>query len=156
VVVSTIQTHNGENIVLTHDTNLPRPYSLGFRVQGTKGLWMDINKSIHIEGLSPAHKWEPAESYIQKYDHPLWQKYSNSASGAGHGGMDFFVLHAFIEALKNKEPMPLDVYDHATWAAITCLSEQSVSEGGTLQSFPDFTNGKWMLRKPVFGFNDLY
>lgn len=36
VVVSFIQTQNEETIVLTHDTNLPRPYSLGFRVQGTK------------------------------------------------------------------------------------------------------------------------
>jgi predicted dehydrogenase len=150
VVVTSIQTHNGESIILTHDTSLPRPYSLGFRVQGTKGIWMDINKSIHIEGKSPAHKWENADTYLKQYDHPLWQKYGEKASGAGHGGMDFFVLHAFIEALKRKEEMPLDVYDHACWAAITCLSEQSIAEGNAPQSFPDFTNGKWMSRKPIF------
>ena len=156
VVVSSIRTQNGETIVLTHDTNLPRPYSLGFRVQGTRGIWMDINKSVHFEGKSPSHKWESSETYFKEYDHPLWRKYDSQASGAGHGGMDFFVLHAFIEALKRNEPMPLDVYDNATWAAITCLSEQSIAEGGMPQAFPDFTGGHWINRTPVFGFTDQY
>ena len=156
VVTTNIMTANGETITLTHDTNLPRPYSLGFRVQGTKGIWMDVNKSLYIEGKSPAHKWELAESYLKEHDHPLWAKYAGDASGAGHGGMDWFVMNAFIEAFKRREPMPLDVYDHASWAVITCLSEQSIAQGGEPQSFPDFTDGKWMTRKPIFAFADQY
>lgn len=156
VVTTNIMTANGESITLSHDTNLPRPYSLGFRVQGTNGIWMDVNKSIYIEGKSPAHKWEPADAYLKEYDHPLWKKYENDASGAGHGGMDWFVMNAFIEAFKRKDPMPLDVYDHASWAAITCLSEQSIAQGGEPQSFPDFTDGKWMNRKPIFALDDGY
>lgn len=156
IVTTHIMTSNGETITLTHDTNLPRPYSIGFRVQGTKGLWMDVNKSIYIEGKSPAHRWEEAESYLKTYDHPLWKKYEDQAAGAGHGGMDWFVLNAFIEALKRDEPMPLDVYDHASWAAITCLSEQSIAQGSEPQPFPDFTDGKWMSRKPIFALNDVY
>jgi hypothetical protein len=150
VVQTQIMTSRGESILLSHDTNLPRPYSLGFRVQGTKGLWMDVNKSVYIEGKSPAHKWESQDAYFKEYDHPLWQKHAADADGAGHGGMDWFVMNAFFEALKRKEPMPLDVYDHASWAAITCLSEQSIAQGGEPQSFPDFTDGKWMHRKPIF------
>lgn len=156
IVTTNIMTSNGETITLTHDTNLPRPYSIGFRVQGTKGLWMDINKSIYIEGKSPSHRWESAETYLKEYDHPLWKRYESLASGAGHGGMDWFVLHAFVEALKRNEPMPLDVYDHASWSAITCLSEQSIDHGGAPQSFPDFTDGKWITRKPIFALNDEY
>ncbi len=151
IVTTQIKTYNGETIILTHDTNLVRPYSLGFRVQGTRGIWMDVNKSVHINGLSPAHGWEDAQIYLEKYDHPLWQKYQHLASGAGHGGMDWFVLNDFVEALKNDTPMPLDVYDYASWAAITCMSEQSIAQGSTPQYFPDFTNGKWMRRKPIFG-----
>lgn len=150
VVTTSIMTSGGETITLTHDTNLPRPYSLGFRVQGTRGLWMDINKSIYIEGRSQPHRWEAADTYLKEYDHPLWQKYENDASGAGHGGMDWFVMNAFIEAFKQGDPMPLDVYDHAAWSAITCLSEQSVAQGGEPQAFPDFTGGMWMHRKPIF------
>ena len=156
VVTTSIQTANGETIVLSHDTNLPRPYSLGFRVQGTKGIWMDVNKSIYIEGKSPAHRWEPAEPYIKEYDHPLWKKYEQNAANAGHGGMDWFVMHAFIEALKNGDPMPMDAYDHASWSAITVLSEKSIAIGGAPQAFPDFTSGSWINRKPIFALGDSY
>jgi hypothetical protein len=156
VVQTSIMTSRGETILLSHDTNLPRPYSLGFRVQGTKGIWMDLNKSLYIEGKSPSHRWEPQDTYFKEHDHPLWVKYAGDAEGAGHGGMDWFVMNAFFEAYKRNEAMPLDVYDHASWAAITCLSEQSIAQGGEPQAFPDFTDGKWMLRKPIFAFDDKY
>ena len=156
VVTTMISTLKGETILLQHDTDLPRPYSLGFRVQGTNGIWMDVNKSIYIEGKSLVHRWEPADAYLKEYDQPLRKKYENDASGAGHGGMDWFVMNAFIEAFKRREPMPLDVYDHASWAVITCLSEQSIAQGGEPQSFPDFTDGKWMTRKPIFAFAEQY
>lgn len=156
VVTTVIKCAKGETIVLTHDTNLPRPYSLGFRVQGTDGIWMDLNDSIYIEGQSPPHEWEKDADYMKKYDHPLWKKFENDAAGAGHGGMDFFVINAFVEALKRNEPMPMDVYDCVSWSAVTCMSEQSIASGSKPVNFPDFTRGKWMNRKPIFGFDDRY
>lgn len=156
VVTTVIKTAGGESIVVQHDTNLPRPYSLGFKVQGTNGLWMDVNESIYIEGRSPAHQWEPVAAYVEQYDHPLWRRYAHLAEGAGHGGMDFFVLHAFIEAVKRQAPVPLDAYDAAAWSAVTPLSEQSIALGGQPQPFPDFTRGRWINREPVFARDDTY
>ncbi|MCE7863758.1 MAG: gfo/Idh/MocA family oxidoreductase [Bacteroidetes bacterium CHB5] len=157
VVTTMISTANQETILLQHDTNLPRPYSLGFRVQGTKGIWMDVNKSIYIEGQSAKpHQWEDAKAWLDKYDHPLWKKYGNDASGAGHGGMDWFVLHAFVESVKRKTNTPQDVYDAVTWSAITPLSESSIQLGGESVEFPDFTQGKWMQRKNEFALTDDY
>jgi hypothetical protein len=157
VVTTQISCANGETILLQHDTNLPRPYSLGFRVQGTKGIWMDVNKSLYIEGVSPkAHQWEDAKPYLEKYDHPLWQRWSKESEGAGHGGMDFFVLHAFIESIKRKVPTPMDVFDAASWSAITPLSEQSILLGNETVEFPDFTSGQWMYRKNDFALTDAY
>jgi predicted dehydrogenase len=157
VVTTMISTANEETILLQHDTNLPRPYSIGFRVQGTKGIWMDINRSIYIEGQSKkSHQWEDAKEWLDKYDHPLWKKYGNDASGAGHGGMDWFVLNAFIESVKRKTNTPQDVYDAVTWSAITPLSESSIQLGGESVEFPDFTQGKWMYRKNEFAMRDDY
>lgn len=68
-----IQCQNGETILLTHDTHLPRPYSIGFRVQGTEGIWMDVAQGIHIEGKSKPHAWDPAKEWVDKYDHPIWK-----------------------------------------------------------------------------------
>jgi predicted dehydrogenase len=157
VVTTMIKCANDETILLQHDTNLPRPYSLGFRVQGTKGIWMDVNKSIYLEGTSAKpHQWEEAKPYLEKYDHPLWKRWSKETAGAGHGGMDFFVVHAFIESIKNTTPTPMDVYDGAAWSAITPLSESSIELGNETVEFPDFTSGQWMYRKNTFATNDSY
>ncbi|OMP80005.1 hypothetical protein [[Flexibacter] sp. ATCC 35208] len=50
---------------------------------------------------------------------------------------------------KREAPFAQDVYDLATWYAITPLSEQSVAEGG-VQYIPDFTRGAWINRKANF------
>ena len=156
VVTTSISCANGETILLQHDTNLPRPYSLGFRVQGTKGLWMDVAKGIHVEGVSKAHQWDAAKEWLDKYDHPLWKRWSAEAQGSGHGGMDFYVMHSFIESAKRKTPTQMDVYDAAAWSAISPLSEQSIELGNETVAFPDFTGGQWMYRKPVFALNNDY
>ncbi|WP_430965548.1 Gfo/Idh/MocA family protein [Spongiimicrobium sp. 2-473A-2-J] len=148
VITSTLETARGETIIVTHDCNLPRPYSLGFRVQGANGLWEVDGNRIYIEGKSEPHKWDKADEWLQKYDHPLWKKYGEYAEGAGHGGMDFFVINAFVESAKLNIAPPLDVYDAAAWSAITPLSEASIENNGTVQNFPDFTRGLWIKRKP--------
>lgn len=156
VVTSTIETANGETIIVTHDTNSPRPYSLGFRVQGSEGLWEVDGSRIHIDGKTKPHEWDAAEQWLKKYDHPLWKKYGEHANGSGHGGMDFFVIHAFVEAAKLNVAPPMDAYDAAAWSAITPLSEASIENNGEPQDFPDFTRGNWVKRKPYNWIKDTY
>ena len=156
VITTTIETARGETIIVTHDCNLPRPYSLGFRVQGANGLWEVDGSRIYIEGKSTPHRWDEAGPWLDRYDHPLWQKYGEYASGSGHGGMDFFVLHAFVESAKKGVSPPIDVYDAASWSAVTPLSERSIAENGAPQFFPDFTRGKWMQRKPYDWIKETY
>jgi hypothetical protein len=113
---------------------------------------MDVNQSLYLQGLSrDEDRWEAAKPYLEKYDHPLWQKFQNDTIGAGHGGMDFFVLHEFIESIKSKKTTPLDVYDAAAWTAISPLSQESVAAGGKNLEFPDFTKGLWKNRTNDFG-----
>lgn len=157
VVTTHIGCANGETVLLQLDTNLPRPYSLGFRVQGTNGLWMDVNNGMYVEGKSAkAHQWDDAKTWLEKYDHPLWARWSKESAGAGHGGMDFFVIHALVESIKRKTPTPMDVYDAAAWSAITPLSETSIELGNQTVEFPDFTGGQWMYRKPTFALTNEY
>jgi predicted dehydrogenase len=157
IVQTMIQCANGETILITHDTNSPRPYSLGFRVQGTNGLWMDDNDSIYLEGTSPkAHAWEPFQKYQDQYDHPLWKARAADAENAGHGGIDYFVFRAFVESIKNKVAPPIDVYDAAAWSAISPLSEESIRKGSAAVPIPDFTRGKWKTNRPNFGLTDAY
>lgn len=156
VITSTIETSNGETIIVTHDCNLPRPYSLGFRVQGANGLWEVDGNRLYIEGKSKPHQWDAADEWLKKYDHPLWQKYGELATGAGHGGMDFFVMNAFVESAKENIAPPMDAYDAAAWSAITPLSEVSIENNGEPQDFPDFTRGLWVKRQPYNWIKDTY
>jgi hypothetical protein len=155
VTTTMINCANGETVLLSHDTHLPRPYSLGFRVQGTKGIWMDVNKSVYIDHQAKQDDvWDPAKLWFDKYDHPLWKKYEKEAEGAGHGGMDWFVFNAFVEAVKQKKQTPIDVYDSVTMSVITPLSTKSLKEGNASVEFPDFTKGKWKERKSTFALDD--
>ena len=156
IVTTVIKCENGQTIMLSHDTNSPRPYSLNFRVQGTKGIWQKDAQSMYIEGISPeSHRWESEDSYLEKYDHPLWKKFENEASGSGHGGMDFFILRAFIETLKGADPV-IDVYDAVSMSVICPLSEKSIRLGSAAVKTPDFTRGKWKTNQPIFGSTSEY
>ncbi len=155
VVTTVIKCAGGQTVVVSHDTNSPRPYSLNFRVQGTKGLWMVDNDSIYMEGISPEeHRWEPAAPYLEKYDHPLWKRFEGQAAGAGHGGMDFFIVRAFLESVRRDAPPPIDVYDAVSMSVISPLSEQSIASGSSSVKFPDFTRGKWETNGPIFALAD--
>ena len=156
VITTTIDTAKGETIIITHDCNLPRPYSLGFRVQGANGLWEVDGNRMYIEGKSEPHRWDAADSWLAEYDHPLWKKYGEYAAGAGHGGMDFFVLNSFVESAKANIAPPMDAYDAAAWSAVTPLSEVSILHKGEPQDFPDFTRGHWMKRAPYNWMKDTY
>ena len=157
IVTTMIKCANGETVVLTHDCSLPRPYSRAYRIQGTNGIYMEDGGTIYLEGISRenkehwTHTWEKFkdDGYLEKYEHPLWKKYSiDGIHEGGHGGMDYLVLCAFAESVKLGGQPPIDVYDTATWIAVTYLSEQSIAMGSVPVPFPDFTNGAWIDREP--------
>ena len=144
VVTTMIRTMNGETIVLTHDTNSPRPYSRDILLQGTKGIIRKYpDPRIYIEKLSPEDRWEPIDEYLKKYQHPVWVDLEKESAGAGHGGMDFIEDYRLITALQKGVPPDMDVYDAAAISAVTELSEQSIAHNGGTMAFPDFTRGMW-------------
>ena len=150
VVTTVIKCAHGETITLTHDTSLPRPYSRGNRIEGTKGIRMEDKYAVYLEGVSPkADVWDSLNNYYEKYEHPLWKWYRTEGVKGGHGGMDYLVLRAYVEAVKAGTQTPIDVYDTAAWMAVTCLSEDSVAMGSMPVAIPDFTNGKWFQREPA-------
>lgn len=154
-IVNTIITcAGGETILLTLDTTLPRSYSRGFTVRGTKGMYFEDNDSIYLhEDHYPKYDfdWKPlwgnAEQYEEKYLDDIWKaEHSTGHEGVfGHGGMDELMMNDFLKCIEEGRPMPIDVYDAATWMAISVLTEVSIQKGGMPVEIPDFTNGRWLL-----------
>ena len=150
VNISLIRTKLGKTIICKHDTNLPRPYSRDFLIQGTRGLVRKYpTEKVHIEGRTAAHQWEDLSTYYEEFEHPVWRDLKAKAQGAGHGGMDFIEDHRLIQALRRGRCPDIDVYDSVAWSSIIPLSELSVARGGKPVKFPDFTRGAWKTRPPV-------
>lgn len=154
IITTVLTCANGETILLRLDTTLPRSYSRDFTVRGTKGMYMQDTNTVFLDGQEEYFETvkyfqknlNNATQYEEEYLPDLWKNLSEEALKAGHGGMDYFVYKAFVDALINHEEMPIDVYDAATWQAVGVLSEISISQGGAPQAMPDFTKGKWFKR----------
>jgi len=144
-----IMTELGRTIYVSHDTNLPRPYSRINMLQGTKGLFQGYPDRVHIEGRSEDHRWDDAESYYEEFEHPLWKQEAENAEGAGHGGMDYIEDYRLIKCLNDGLPTDMNVYDAAALSVVSPLSEISVAHGSQPVAFPDFTRGKWRKWPPL-------
>ncbi|MBR6374186.1 MAG: Gfo/Idh/MocA family oxidoreductase [Victivallales bacterium] len=147
VISSTLTCANGETVDLYHCISLPGPYSRFGRLDGTKGCYSEEKAGVWLEGISKEEKYDSLESMYPRYEHPLWRSYQRKkmdTEAFGHGGMDYLVLQAFIDAVKKRQRPPIDTYDTATLLALSVLSEESVSLGGQPVAVPDFTGGKWL------------
>lgn len=156
IVTTVITCENGETITLTLDTTLPRIYSRNFTVHGTKGMYQEDGDYVFLEKEmeaslaeieeSPHLIWRNAERYAERYDNGLWKHPSKGMRESGHGGMDYLVLRAMVNAAKGETLPAIDVYDAASWMCITVLSEKSIQGGNMPMEIPDFTNGKYKNR----------
>jgi hypothetical protein len=149
VNVSLIRTARGRTIYVSHDTNLPRPYSRIHLVQGTRGLFQGYPDRVYVEGRSPEHRWEEAKTYLEEYDHPLWKDLEDRSRGAGHGGMDYLEDYRLIQCLREGVPTDMNVYDAAALSAVVQLTERSVARKSAAVDFPDFTRGRWKSNPPL-------
>jgi predicted dehydrogenase len=144
VNISLLKTVNGKTVVITHDTNLPRPYSRVNLVQGTKGIVMGYPDRVYIEGRSEKpHRWDPAEKWRAEFDHPLWRSAKIQKMDVGHGGMDFLEDYRLITCLRAGTPTDMNVYDAAAMSSLCALTERSNAMRSAPLDIPDFTRGKW-------------
>ena len=162
IVHTMIQCSNGETILLSLDTTLPTYYSRNFTIRGTYASYEEMTDSIYEdtpECYEDRHGWArkrsgSADNFETEYQHPIWKKFIEKNVTDGHGGMDYLIFGDFFRCLLEDKPMPIDVYDAASWMAITALSEQSILHGGAPMDIPDFTRGKWHLRKNEFAIEE--
>lgn len=146
IVTTIIKCQNGETIELTLDTTLPRFYSRGFTVHGTKALYQEDGNIMFVDGKDNFREFMPrlllsnAKRYRRRYRHPIWKQFKKEGVRGGHGGMDWLVFRDFFDACQRRDgTMPIDVYDTALWMSITPLSEESIKTGLPVE-IPDFKN----------------
>jgi predicted dehydrogenase len=145
-----IRTVQGQTIYVTHDTNLPRPYSRKYVLQGTKGLVEGYPQRVYIEGMSKGEdRWDPASDWFESHDHPLWKKDSVLNAKVGHGGMDWLEDWRLISCLREGLPTDQNVYDAVAVSIVGPLTEMSNAAGSRPMKVPDFTRGRWKTTEPL-------
>ncbi|MCF7957314.1 MAG: hypothetical protein K9M57_02565 [Phycisphaerae bacterium] len=109
---------------------------------------------MYITGKIPKyHHWEPFNPYQEQYEHK-WTKGPGRAQS--HGGRDGRMLTQFVEPIRNKTPLPIDIYDSITMCVTGPLSEWSISQGSKPMEVPDLTRGNWKTKKPYFAIRSPY
>ncbi len=157
IVETLITCENGELISLRLDTTLPTYYSREFSVRGTKGSYEQNTNMVVLDGKFEEefdtitfvkNEINNAEKYYDEFLPDNWKAMTEEKMKAGHGGIDILEFESFLDCLKNKKEMPIDVYDAASWMAVSYLSEISIANGGASVEIPDFTRGEYRRRKP--------
>jgi hypothetical protein len=145
-----IKTQKGKTIMLQHDVTSTRPYSRIHLLSGTKGIaqkWPTPGK------IALGEEWmneKELKEIEEKYTSPLVKHIGEIAKKVGgHGGMDFIMDWRLIDCLRNGLPLDQDVYDAASWSAVTHASEISVAQKSRSVDIPDFTRGAWKSNLPV-------
>jgi hypothetical protein len=157
IVDTVITCENGVTIRLKLDTTLPRCYDREFTVRGTNGMYSQSLNMVFLDGAEVDETLATADYYAaninnavryeKKYLPGFWQNITEETKKQGHGGMDAFMFEAFLSALRGNRPMPIDVYDAASWMSVSCLSAISVRGGGAPVAIPDFTRGAYKRRE---------
>ena len=155
VTTTMIECENGETIFLKLDTTLPRLYERGLTISGTKGFYCQTTQSVILDDGKYNHELDTYDKAFfnqddyREYLPEDWKNITQEQLKAGHGGMDYIMLKHFFRCIKEKKPMEIDVYEAVTWMSVTALSEQSILNGSTPVECPDFTRGKYKIRKTV-------
>ena len=154
-----MRTANGKVIEIQHNVMTPQPYNRMFKLTGTKGyatkypteefaLAGDALKGTDAPKMDNinAHNFLNAEqkkALMEKYRHPILDKYAEKGRDMGHGGMDYVMDSRLVYCLENGLPLDIDVYDMAEWRALTELGALSMDNNCAAVTFPDFTRGHW-------------
>jgi len=163
--ITLIRSANGVTFTLYFGALSPQPWSPEHKVQGTLGGCIGdmfdygpdstdwIQAKTFERDKNTNSRWGSYWEYRERYDHPLWKALGVEANKQRvkywSGEYDYLMLRQLTSALAAKKSPPMDVYDAATWSALSELSERSVAGRSSVQDVPDFTKGKWKTNAPT-------
>jgi predicted dehydrogenase len=123
-----------------------RPHAAAYyALQGTQGCYEAARgfgdaPKIWVGDNTPDPKGSRAWRSLWDFEEHLpemWRSATEEAIRAGHGGGDYFVARAFLEAIRTGEQPPIDVYRAMDYTVPGLISEQSIAAGGVPVPVPD-------------------
>lgn len=137
------RTARGRLIKIRMDLASPRPYALNFCLQGSRGAYQSSKGEedeevcqICVEKAGEKAVWQPLASMASDCLPELWQQ--DWAQGGGHhGGADTAAMIAFLDALWEGKPSPLDIDEGLDMTLPGIFSRRSIRQRGAWVDVPD-------------------
>jgi len=150
-MVSLIQTAANRLLKIRVDIVSPRPHLMDYyALQGTLGSFEGTRgfgdpPRIWLEELEPAARpgksgpgvhWRPLADFEAEFI-PDRVAARAEAKRTGHGGSDYWTMKAFVEAFRQGEPSPVDVFRALDCSMPGPLALESARLGGVPVEIPD-------------------
>lgn len=150
-VVSLFQTAAGRMLKIRVDIVSPRPQLHDYyALQGTHGsfegtrgfgdpprIWLEELETAERPGKSgPSVHWKPLAEFEAEYIPDRVAARGNAAK-AGHGGSDYWTMKAFVDAFRQGNSSPVDVYRALDCSLPGPLALESARQGGMPVDVPD-------------------
>lgn len=134
---------NNEAVFRLFGIHIPG-HSNWYRFHGTKGA-MENTRGPGYFGPGQVRVWHdpwncPEGQPLERSFLPQWPTHQDLAARFGHSGADFWVLHHFLEAIRQDEQPYLDVYRGVAMSSVGLLAWRSALQMGQPVSVPDFRN----------------
>jgi len=114
-----------------------------YQLQGTKGAYestrcRDEMDRIWLTDLCVEKDvWKNLHELEEEYLPDIWQHTSETATKAGHGGSDYFVVLDFLRAISGEIPCPIGIHEAMDMTLPGLVSQQSIEREGEWLAVPD-------------------
>ena len=81
--------------------------------------------------------WKNLHELEEEYLPDIWQHTSETATKAGHGGSDYFVVLDFLRAISGEIPCPIGIHEAMDMTLPGLVSQQSIEREGEWLAVPD-------------------
>jgi len=138
------QMASGGLVKIRVDMVSERPYvTCTYQLQGTEGVYesarsRDDLHRVWLRSLSPdAETWLDLKELQDQYLPEGWAEGLERSKGSGHGGSDYFVVLAFLQAALGRRPPDIDVHAAMDMTLPGLISQESMQRGGAWVDVPD-------------------
>lgn len=122
-----VQCRHGETVTINRDLTGKRPYARGYRIQGTKGLWMEDNDLLSLQGQD--HSFTAIRP---QFDHSFWQPNQSGIKTQPSA------LSSFISALQTQTITPANTFNALAVPLVYTIAKSSLAVWNDTVNIPDW------------------
>ncbi len=111
-----------------------RPHAMtNYALQGTAGAYESARAPGEVDRIwlerGGERRWHALQEFSASLP-PWYVAAAERAAAAGHGGADYFVARAFVQACRGEISPPIGLRPALNWTLAGLVSQESISRGG--------------------------